>query len=79
MKLILLSMFILLGWAQEKKVIYKYKKYEKFDFDSLDVSGSKGYPGDLSVGSRVSKKFRNKLPERRNFNNEMKEGLNSIR
>ncbi len=60
------------------KVIYKYKKYERFDFRTLDVEGRKGSPGDLSIDPRFRRKFQNKIPERRNFNKEMQKAIDSI-
>jgi hypothetical protein len=62
----------------KKKVIYKYKKYERFDFDALDVKGENSSPGDLSIGPRFKKKFRNKIPERKDFNREMIKAIDSI-
>lgn len=66
-------------FAQKKKVIYEYKKYEKFDFDALAVSGKTGNPGDISISQRFAKKFQNKLPARRNFNKEIKRSIQRIR
>lgn len=65
--------------AQKRNVKYEYKKYERFDFDSIDVSGDSSSPGDLSISPRFRKKFRNKIPERKNFNSEMKRALDSVR
>jgi hypothetical protein len=67
------------SYAQKKKVNYEYKKYEKFDFSSINVEGSLSSPGDLSINSRMRKKFRNPIPERKNFNKEMKRNLDIIR
>ena len=53
--------------APKKKVIYKYKKYEKFDFENLNIEGDASSPGDLTISPRFEKKFRNRLPERMNF------------
>ena len=77
--LILSFLFSLSVFAQKKNVKYVYKKYEKFDFDSIDVSGNQASPGDLSVSPRFQKRFRNKIPERKNFNKEMKRALDSLR
>jgi hypothetical protein len=80
--LILLAlMFLSLSFANdaEKKVYYEYKKYEKFDFGAIDVEGGSNSPGDLSISPRFRKKFRNKIPERKQFNNEMKKALDSVR
>ena len=64
--------------GKSKKIKYKYKKYEKFDFEVMNVSGSNSSPGDLSIGPRFKKKFKNKIPERKNFNKEMRKAVNSI-
>lgn len=65
--------------AQQKKVNYTYKKYERFDFDALDVEGNVGSPGDLSISPRFRKEFQNKIPERKNFNKEIIQSIDSIR
>ena len=68
------------SYSQGKgKVIYKYKKYQKFDFEDLTVEGDSGSPGDISITSRFQKKFRNKLPYRRNFNPEIVKSIENIR
>jgi len=72
--------FVSLSFAQSKpKVYYEYKKYEKFDFGAIDVEGGESSPGDLSISPRFRKKFRNKIPERKQFNNEMKRALDTVR
>jgi hypothetical protein len=65
--------------AQEKTVKYEYKKFEKFDFDEIGVEGEAGSPGDISISPRLRKEFQNKLPERQNFNKEMKKAVEAIR
>jgi hypothetical protein len=65
--------------AQRKNIRYEYKKYEKFDFDEIGVAGEAGSPGDISVSPRLRNEFRNKLPERQNFNKEMKKAIEGIR
>jgi hypothetical protein len=68
------------AFAEDKKNIrYEYKKYEKFDFDEIGVEGEAGSPGDLSISPRLRNEFRNKLPERENFNREMKKAIEGIR
>ncbi len=79
---ILCLCFVSLSFAQsnqKKKVYYEYKKYEKFDFGVIDVEGGENSPGDLSISPRFRKKFRNKIPERKQFNNEMKRALDTVR
>lgn len=77
----ILMIFTLNALAQEKKanVRYEYKKYEKFDFDEIGIEGEAGSPGDISISPRLRAEFRNKLPERQNFNKEMKKAIDGIR
>ncbi|MEE2670881.1 MAG: hypothetical protein VYA54_04190 [Bdellovibrionota bacterium] len=67
-----------LAFAKKKRVNYKYKKYERFDFDALDVEGERSSPGDLSIETRFKSKFKNKIPERKNFDRQMKKAVDSI-
>jgi len=60
------------------KIDYKYKKYERFDLDALEVEGNTSSPGDLSIGPRFKNKFKNKIPERKNFNRELKSSIDKI-
>jgi hypothetical protein len=78
--LFLFILFVTSAMAEDKKNIrYEYKKYEKFDFDEIGVEGEAGSPGDLSISPRLRNEFRNKLPERENFNREMKKAIDGIR
>lgn len=76
--LILIIAFSMGNVFAQKKTNYKYKKYERFDFDALDVEGARSTPGDLSIGQRLKRKYKNKLPERKNFNGEMKRAIDTI-
>lgn len=62
----------------KEKVVYKYKQYEKFDFDELSVTGEGGSPGDLSITPRFQKSFENKLPSKKNFNHEIRQSIDRI-
>lgn len=64
---------------KEERVVYKYKKYQKFDFEDLTIEGETGSPLDLGVDTRLQRKFRNKLPYRKNFNPEIRKGIERIR
>jgi hypothetical protein len=81
MKLFLIFILSLsFALAQEgKDVRYEYKKFEKFDFDEIGVEGEAGAPGDISISPRSRSEFRNKLPEKPNFNKEMKKAIEGIR
>ena len=67
-KLIFLLIIFLpiMGFSQGRKgkVTYKYKKYEKFDFEDMVIEGDMGSPGDLSISPRFQRKFKE---NRRNF------------
>ena len=65
--------------AQEKKVEFKYKKYEKFDFEDLVIEGEVNSPSELSIFPRYEKKFKNILPYRKNFNLEIKRSIERLR
>ena len=73
--LILCFMFTSVAFSQsgkrKEKVIYKYKKYEKFNLEDISVDGESGNPGDLSIFNRYQRKFKNKLPYRKNFRPEV--------
>ncbi len=84
--ILMLSLFVCSVFAQEEKIldsspkiIYKYKKYQKFDFEDLVIEGETGSPGDLSIAPRYQRKFKNKLPYRKNFNAEMRRSVERIR
>ncbi|MBA2403274.1 MAG: hypothetical protein H0V66_00770 [Bdellovibrionales bacterium] len=78
--IILTILFSMSSFAQDKKgVRYEYKKFEKFDFDEIGVEGEAGAPGDISVSPRLRNEFKNKLPERSNFNKEMKKAIDGVR
>ena len=76
-----ISFFFVLNVSADaqKNVKYEYKKFERFDFDEIGVEGEAGSPGDISISPRMRKEFRNKLPEKDNFNREMKKAIEGIR
>lgn len=83
---LVLFLFSGLSFSQEEagdgpsdKIKYKYRKFEKFDFDAIEIGGDKTSTGDLSITPRYQKKFDNKLPYRRNFNPEIQRAVNQIR
>lgn len=63
----------------EDKVIYEYKKYEKFDLGNLEVQGELIAPGDISVRERDRKKFSLELFNRRDFNSFVKQDIEAFR
>jgi hypothetical protein len=62
-----------------QKTIYQYTKYQKFDFEDMDIGTEGSAPGDLSITGRYQKQFQNKLPYRRNFRPEVLEAIERIR
>lgn len=87
MKFLLLMTLLFSGLAlsqddpeitKDAKVIYKYRKHEKFDFDDIDVGGQNTSTGDLSITPRSQRDFENKLPYRKNFNPEIRRAVNNI-
>ena len=67
--------------AQRTKngVVYKYRKYEKFDFSEIGISSGPESIGDLSITPRAQKRFKNRLPLRKNFNPELRESIETLR
>ena len=63
----------------EKKVVYKYKEYEKFDLGDLEIKGSIVAPGDLSVKERSRKTFERNLLNKKNFDANILEDIKFMR
>lgn len=63
----------------EGKVIYEYKKYEKFDLGNLEVQGELIAPGDISVRERDRKKFNLDFFERKDFSSFVKQDIEAFR
>ncbi len=77
--LLLSSLVIAQTEDQNGDVVYKYKEFQEFDLETIGVDGEVGAPEDLSLNSRFQKKFRNKLPIRKNFNPEIRRTVELIR
>ncbi|WP_408096053.1 hypothetical protein ACJVC5_13505 [Peredibacter sp. HCB2-198] len=67
------------AYGEEQKVIYQYKKYEKFDLGNLEVKGQLIAPGDISVRERERKRFELDLYTRRDFDGFIKKDVESLR
>ncbi len=63
----------------DQKVIYQYKKYEKFDLGNLEVKGQLIAPGDISVRERERKRFELDLYTRKDFEAFKKKDIESLR
>jgi len=85
MKVLIIIRFISMFWcidvlAEDKaKVIYEYKKYEKFDLGNLEVKGELVAPGDISVRERERRSFRLELFTRKKFDQQSAHDMNSLR
>ena len=66
-------------WAQKKKVVYKYKEYEKFDLGDLEIKGNIIAPGDISVKERRRKVFERDLLHRDDFDKKIIEEIKFLR
>jgi hypothetical protein len=80
--LTLILSFYFIGdvWAQEnEKVIYQYRKYERFDLGNLEVKGSLIAPGDISVRERERRRFEVDLYSRKDFDPFIKKDIDSLR
>ena len=66
-------------YAQSKKVIYKYKEYEKFDLGDMEIKGSIIAPGDLSVKERRRKVFERELFKKDDFDKKIIEDIKFLR
>ncbi len=67
------------AFGKEEKVIYQYKKYEKFDLGNLEVKGQLIAPGDISVRERERRRFELDLYSRKNFDAFIKKDVESLR
>lgn len=65
--------------GEEQKVIYQYKKYEKFDLGNLEVKGQLIAPGDISVRERDRRRFELDLYTRKDFDAFIKKDVESLR
>ncbi|MBC75429.1 MAG: hypothetical protein CME64_05375 [Halobacteriovoraceae bacterium] len=80
MRIVLIALFLFSPTVfAKKKVIYKYKEYEKFDLGDLEIKGSIVAPGDLSVKERRRKTFERNLLQRRSFDKEMIQDIKFLR
>lgn len=60
-------------------VKYRYKQYEKFDLDDLEIGPGPSRLGGIDITNRFRNVFKNKLPERINFNPELIRAVRSIK
>jgi len=81
MRYILILIFLTtpLYGGDERKTIFKYKKYEKINLGNLQVQGDIIAPGDLTVEKRKRKVFKRNLFFRSNFNKETLNNLTNFR
>ncbi len=65
--------------AQNKKIIYKYKEYEKFDLGDMEIKGNIIAPGDISVKERRRKVFVRDLLHRDDFDKKIIDEIKFLR
>jgi hypothetical protein len=66
-------------YGEDQKIIYHYKKYEKFDLGNLEVKGQLIAPGDISVRERERRRFELDLFSRKDFDAFIKKDVESLR
>ncbi len=71
--------FMTSTFAQDEKVIYQYRKYERFDLGHLEVKGNLIAPGDISVRDRERKRFQVELYTRKEFDPFIRKDIESLR
>lgn len=74
-----LSLYLIADAYGDEKVIYQYKKYEKFDLGNLEVKGQLIAPGDISVRERERRRFEMDLFTRKDFDGFIKKDVESLR
>lgn len=74
-----LGLYMMSNAFGEDKVIYQYKKYEKFDLGNLEVKGQLIAPGDISVRERERRRFELDLYTRKDFDAFIKKDVESLR
>lgn len=84
MKIILILLITISAYAKDektenRKVIYTYKQFEKFDFDELNIEAEAGAPNDLSISPIHEKRYSNRLPYRKTFTTEIRKGIERVR
>ena len=79
MKILILAVFFMGSAYAEEKVIYQYKKYEKFDLGDMEVKGQLIAPGDLSVRERERRRFELDLYNRADFDPMTQHDLKTLR
>jgi len=79
--IVMLLSFYIIGEAsgQDQKIIYQYKKYEKFDLGNLEVKGQLIAPGDISVRERDRKRFELDLYTRKDYDSFIRKDIESLR
>ncbi len=71
--------FAITALAEDQKVIYQYKKYEKFDLGNMEVKGQLIAPGDISVRERERKRFEMDLYTRGDFDPFIEKDIDTLR
>jgi hypothetical protein len=78
--IVTIASFFLISFSYgNEKLIYQYKKYEKFDLGNLEVKGQLVAPGDISVRDRERRRFELELFSRKDFEDLVKRDVESLR
>jgi hypothetical protein len=71
--------FISFDANSKENIIYKYKKYEKFDLGELEIKGNIIAPGDLTTSNLKVKKLGIHLYERKKYDDLLSRQIKTLR
>ncbi len=70
--------FFLYAQEQPKRILYQYKKFEKFDLGKLNIESGADSSLGIDFGSRKNDNYKNMLPEKADTKNELKNAFLSL-
>lgn len=81
--IVILTSVFLKAYSQDGvgsgKVVYKYKKYEKFNLGDMSIKGDVLTPGDISVKERNFIEFQEGLFDRKHFRDFISQDIKDLR
>lgn len=75
---LLFCSFFLHAQEPPKRILYQYKKFEKFDLGKLNIESGSDASLGIDFGSRKNDNYKNMLPEKTDTKNELKNAFLSL-